>query len=94
MVNPQPEQRKPLIDERYRMFLRIVVVVIGFGAYLLVQREELAAGVMAGAGLVALGWALVDRYTLWRREQSEMLLVGQILLGIGLTAIGLFLYLG
>ncbi|HEV2754650.1 MAG TPA: hypothetical protein VG318_02585 [Actinomycetota bacterium] len=94
MVKPQPEQRKPPVDERYRMFLRIVVVVIGFGAYLVVQRDELAAGVMVGAGIVALGWAVVDRYTLWRREQSEMLLVGQVLLGIGLVAIGLFLYLG
>lgn len=94
MVNPQPEQRKPPIDQRYRMFLRIVVVVVGFGAYLLLEREDLAAGVLTGAGVVALGWALVDRYTLWRRQQSEMLLVGQILLGIGLVAIGLFLYLG
>ncbi len=93
MVTPQPEQRKPPIDERYRMFLRIVVVVIGFGAYLLVQREKLGAGVMVGAGVIALGWALVDRYTLWRRDRPEMLLVGQVLLGAGLLAIGLFLYL-
>ena len=94
MVKPQPEQRKPPIDQRYRMFLRIVVVVIGFGAYLFVQRDALPAGVLVGVGAVALGWALVDRYTLWRREQSEMLLVGQVILGAGLLAIGLFLYLG
>ncbi len=93
MAKPQPEQRKPPIDERYRMFLRIVVVVIGFGAYLFMQRKELPAGVTLGAGVVSLGWALVDRYTLWRRDRSEMLLVGQVLLGAGLVAIGLFLYL-
>ncbi|MFN2587166.1 MAG: hypothetical protein ABR613_03460 [Actinomycetota bacterium] len=92
MARPQPEQRKPPIDERYRMFLRIVVVVIAFGAYLLVQREELGAGVMVGAGTIALGWALVDRYTLWRRDRPEMLIVGQVVLGVGLVALGLFLY--
>ena len=94
MVRPEPEQRKPPIDERYRMFLRIVVVLLGFGAYLLVQREELGAGVFVGAGTIALGWALVDRYTLWRRDRSEMMLVGQVGLGAGLIAIGVFLYLG
>jgi hypothetical protein len=49
--------------------------------------------VLVGAGGIALGWALVDRYTLWRRDRSEMMSVGQVLLGVGLIAIGLFLYL-
>lgn len=87
-----PEQQKPPVDERYRMFLRILVVVVSFGAYYLLQREKLVAGVLVGAGGIALGWALVDRATLWRREQSELLLVGQIILGGGLLAIGLFLF--
>ena len=93
MVTPEHKPQKPPIDERYRMFLRIVVVVISFGAYLLVQRDDLGAGVLVGAGGIALGWALVDRYTLWRRDRSEMMSVGQVLLGVGLIAVGLFLYL-
>lgn len=93
MVRPQTEDRKPPLDERYRMFLRIVVVVLGYGLYILLQREELAAGVLAGFGVIALGWAVVDRLTLWRRDRSEMMSVATTLLGIGLIAIGLVLYL-
>jgi hypothetical protein len=92
MVRPE-EERPPPIDERYRMFLRIVVVVVAYGIYLLVQRERLAAGVFVGFGLIALGFATVDRYTRWRRDRSEMMLVGTTLLGLGLLAIGAFLYL-
>ncbi len=94
MVNPLPEQKKPPIDERYRMFLRIVVVVVAFGAYLLAERKDLGAGVLVGVGVTAFGWAQVDRYTLWRRDQAEMILVGQTLLGVALIAVGAFLYFG
>ena len=93
MVRPQTEDRKPPVDERYRMFLRIVVVVLGYGLYLLLERDRLAAGVFAGVGVIALGWAIVDRLTRWRRDRSEMMLVGTMLLGIGLIAIGLVIYL-
>lgn len=93
MVRPQTEDRPPPIDERYRMFLRIVVVVVAYGLYLLLQRESLAAGVIAGAGVLALGWATVDRYTRWRRDRSEMMLVATTLLGVGLLALGAVLYL-
>ena len=92
MVRPEPN-RPPRIDERYRMFLRIVAVVVGYGAYLLVQREKLGAGVLVGAGVIALGFSMVDRLTLWRRDRSELMLVGTTLLGAGLLAVGLFLYL-
>ena len=91
MVRPEHE-RPPRIDERYRMFLRIVVVVLGYGAYLLVQREELVPGVIVGAGVIALGFSIVDRLTLWRRDRSELILVGTTLLGLGLLAVGLFLH--
>lgn len=93
MVRPESEDRRPPIDERYRMFLRIVAVVVAYGVYLLVQRERLAAGVLVGFGLVALGFSTVDRLTLWRRERNEMMLVGTTLLGLGLLGVGVFLYL-
>ena len=93
MVRPEPQDRPPPIDERYRMFLRIAVVVAAYGVYLLVQRERLAAGVLVGFGLVALGFSTVDRLTLWPRDRSEMMLVGTTLLGCGLLAIGVFLFL-
>ena len=93
MVRPRTEDRPPPIAERYRMFLRIIVVVLGYGLYLLLQREELGAGVFAGAGAIALGWSIVDRLTRWRRDLSSLMLVGTTLLGIGLLAIGLVLYL-
>jgi hypothetical protein len=93
MVRPEPN-RPPPIDERYRMFLRIVVVVLAYGAYFVVQRDELVPGVLVGAGVIMLGFSTVDRLTLWRRDRSEMMLVGGTLLGLGLLAIGLFLYFG
>ena len=93
MVRPEPQDRPPPIDERYRMFLRIVVVVVAYGVYLLVQSERLAAGVLVGAGVIALGFSTIDRLTRWRRDRSEMMLVGTTLLGFGLTGVGLFLYL-
>jgi fructose-specific phosphotransferase system IIC component len=91
MVTPEPN-RPPPIDERYRMFLRILVVVAAYGAYLVVQRENLVPGILVGAGAIALGFSVVDRLTLWRRDRSEMVLVGATFLGLGLLAIGLFLY--
>lgn len=92
MVHPEPN-RPPRIDERYRMFLRIVAVLVAYGAYLLVQRERLMAGVLVGVGVVALGWSAVDRLTVWSHDRSEMMLVATTLLGAGLVAMGLFLYL-
>ena len=91
MVRPEPN-RPPRIDERYRMFLRIAVVVIGYGAYLLVQRDKIVAGALVGFGVIALGFATVDRLTRWSHDRSEMMLVATTLLGAGLLALGLFLY--
>lgn len=93
MVHPEPQDRRPPIDQRYRMFLRIAVVVSAYGVYLLVQREKLGAGILVGFGLIALGFSTVDRLTLWRRDRSELMLVGTTLLGLGLLGVGLFLYL-
>lgn len=92
MVRPEPN-RPPRIDERYRMFLRIAVVLVGYGAYLIVQRERLMAGVLVGAGVIALGFSTVDRLTRWSHDRSEMMLVGTTLLGFGLAGVGMFLYL-
>jgi hypothetical protein len=92
MVRPEPN-RPPRIDERYRMFLRIVAVLVGYGAYLVVQRDKLMAGVLVGAGVIALGFSTVDRLTRWSRDRSDMMLVATTLLGLGLAAVGMFLYL-
>lgn len=91
MVRPEPN-RPPRIDERYRMFLRIVVVLLGYGAYLLLEREKLMPAVFVGAGVVAFGFATVDRLTRWSHDRSEMMLVATTVLGLGLVAIGLVLY--
>lgn len=92
MVRPEPN-RPPRIDERYRMFLRIVAVLVGYGAYLLVERERLVAGVLVGLGIVALGFSTVDRLTQWSHDRSDMMLVATTLLGFGLLVVGLVLYL-
>ena len=92
MARPEPN-RPPRIDERYRMFLRIVAVVVGYGAYLIVERERLMAGVLVGAGVIALGFSTVDRLTRWSHDRNEMMLVATTVLGLGLVAVGMFVYL-
>lgn len=92
MVRPEPN-RPPRIDERYRMFLRILVVLVGYGVYLLFQREKVMPAALVGAGVIAFGFATVDRFTRWSHDRSEMMLVATTVLGLGLAAIGLVLYL-
>ncbi len=81
---------RPPLAERLRMPLRIAAV---FGAYALYRafEEQMAAAIMLGLGSIVLAWAVIERFTTWRRQRLEMMLVGQAILGLGLVALGAFL---
>ena len=84
------EERPPPIDEKYRITLRVVVVVLAYATYLLIEEDRFASGVFLGLGLLILGWSVIDRLTMWRRTRSSLMLAGGGILGMGLIALGLF----
>lgn len=87
------QEQPPPLDQKLRMPLRIAVVV---GGYLLVRAiapDRVVARLMLWAGIVIIGWLLVDRATMWARDRSGMLIAGAVILGLGLGGIGLYLAL-
>lgn len=83
----RPESPQPLLPERLRMPLRVASVLVGYVLYRVIEGPIVGRLLMA-AGFVALDWAVIDKLTTWRKEQSSMILVGQGLLGIGLMVAG------
>jgi hypothetical protein len=84
----------PPVPDSKRMSFRVAAVV---GAYLLYwwqeSRGHLWAGVALAAGAIVLSWAAIDKLTRWRRERSELMEMAQILLGLGLIGLSVFLAL-
>ena len=74
------------------MPLRVAAVVV---AYLLYRRldEPLAAGICIGIGFLLLSWAVIERFTTWRHDRLDMMVMGQGLLGVGVLGAGLYLLL-
>ena len=83
----RPENPKPVLPENLRMPLRIASVVVAYVLYRVIE-GPVVGRVLIAAGFVALDWAIVDKLSTWRNEQSSMMLVGQGLLGAGLIAAG------
>jgi hypothetical protein len=84
---PRPDR------QQQRMVARVAVVFLGFLAYRLIGDDRLVAGLMVWGGTVLAGLPLVDRATVGAERAGEMLQVGTMLLGLGLTAAGMFLAL-
>jgi hypothetical protein len=82
----QPEGPQPELPEKLRMPLRILVAIAGYALYRWVG-EPVPAALMMWAGAIALGWAVIERYTTFRKDRLEMMLMGQGLLGIGLIVV-------
>lgn len=80
----------PPIEERYRIPLRVGVIVAAYLLYLVVSSDAPIAAIFLGLGVLLIGLALVDRWTLRRAKRSGLLQVGMTILGIGLLGIGLF----
>ena len=83
----------PPVDDRFRMVLRVAVVAVSYLVGWQLARDRIAARLTLWAGLVLIGWLLVDRATKWPRERSGMMIAGTTILGLGLAGLGLYLAL-
>ena len=84
----RPEAPPP-IEERYRIPLRIGVIVAAYALYFVVSSDATVTGIFLGVGVLLIGLALVDRWTLRRSNRSGLLQVGVTILGLGLLGLGL-----
>jgi hypothetical protein len=88
------KEEKPPIEEKHRIPLRVAAIVGAYALYFFLSRESTAPAVFIGLGVLLVAFALIDRWTLWRRDRSGLMQVGMTVLGLGLFALGLYLFLG
>jgi hypothetical protein len=67
-------------------------IVACYALYFVLSRDRTGPAVFIGLGSLLIAFSLIDRWTLWRRDRSGLMQVGQTLLGLGLLALGLFLW--
>lgn len=85
----RPEAPPP-IEERYRIPLRVAVIFGAYALYFVLSSDATIAAIFLGLGVLLIGLALVDRWTLRRTNRSGLLQVGMTILGTGLLGLGLF----
>ena len=83
----KPDNAPPPLPERVRMPLRVVSVFVGYLIYRVMQ-PPLVGAALLGIGFVVLTWAIIEKFTTFRRDRVSMLLAGQVILGLGLLAVG------
>ena len=88
------KEEKPPIEEKHRIPLRVAAIVASYALYFYISREQTPPAVFIGLGTLLVLFALIDRWTLWRRDRSGLMQVGMTVLGLGLAALGLYLLLG
>ncbi len=82
---------RPPGESRWRIPLRVAVIVGSYGLYLLLAGERFGAAVFTGIGTALLGLTAVDRWTLAATRPLRLLQTGTALLGAGLLAWGVYL---
>lgn len=87
------DEKPPPIEPKQRIPLRMVAVIACYALYFYLSSERTVPAAFVGLGALLVSWSLIDRWTLWRRDRSGLMQVGQTLLGIGLLALGIFLFL-
>ena len=87
------EEGPPPIEPKHRIPLRMIAVIACYALYFYLSRERTAPAAFVGLGALLISWSLIDRWTLWRRDRSGLMQVGQTLLGTGLLGLGVFLFL-
>ena len=83
--------------ENMNIPLKVVSVLIGYVIYRLLLDDDggLRGPVFVAAGFVCLAYVMVNRWTTWRRDRSELIQTGTTILGIGLLILGaLFMFTG
>lgn len=83
------KEAPPPIEERYRIPLRVVVIVGAYALYFFLGDTDTMGAIFAGLGTLLIGLALVDRWTLRRDKRSGLLQVGMTILGLGLLGLGI-----
>jgi hypothetical protein len=69
------------------MLARIAAVVVGYALYLALRPGSLVGAVLGGAGVILLGWAVIDATMRLRRRglaQAGEFVAGAVLLAAGL----------
>ena len=84
----------PPIEPKLRIPLRVGAIFACYALYFFLSREATAPAVFIGLGSLLVLLALIDRWTLWRRDRSGLIQVGMTVLGLGLLALGLYLFMG
>lgn len=85
------EEGPPPIDARHRIPLRVIAIFACYALYFFLSRRQTVPAAFIGLGTLLIVLALIDRWTLWRRDRSGLLQVGKTLVGAVLLALGLFL---
>lgn len=85
------DEGPPPIEPKHRIPLRVVAIIGCYALYFFLSRDRTGPAIFIGLGSLLVSFALIDRWTLWRRERSGLLQVGKTVLGLGLLALGLFL---
>lgn len=85
------EEGPPPIEGKHRIPLRVVAIFACYALYFFLSRRQTVPAAFVGVGALLLVLALIDRWTLWRRERSGLLQVGKTLLGAALLGLGIFL---
>lgn len=88
------KETPPPIEERYRIPLRVVVIVLSYLLYFVLSDEATIAAIFLGLGSAFVGLTLVDRWTLRRSNRSGLLQVGLTILGLVFLGLGLFYLIG
>ena len=70
----------------------LIAVIACYALYFYLSDERKPPAAFIGVGALLISWSLIDRWTLWRRDRSGLMQVGQTILGIGLLALGIFLF--
>jgi hypothetical protein len=87
------DERPPPIAESLNVPLKVVSVFIGYVIYrsLLDDDGGIRGPLLVAAGFVCLAYVMVNRWTTWRRDRSELIQTGTTILGAGLLVLGALL---
>ena len=86
------EEGPPPIEPKHRIPLRMIAVIACYALYFYLSQDRKPPAAFVGLGALLVSWSLIDRWTLWRRDRSGLMQVGQTLLGVGLVGLGIFLF--
>ena len=80
----------PRVDPKLQLPLRLGALLLAYVLYRVIEDEHRAAGIFIGIGALLLGYAWITYLTTRSDQRSGLLQAGQMILGGGLIAVGLF----